>query len=158
MNENVLQYLPKKVFEYDTEAVAETKDLFKERYVGIYFTGLWCKYCEEFSDYLEEVYDDLNSNYYAFEIIHIPLEHEKEGYRFPWYFTLSESCSNTLCAKFEVNTIPTLLIFDDQGHLVDLNGVQTIRKKGSRALLEWESRTSSKICFDEECSNILNKY
>lgn len=153
---NILQILPKKIFDKNSKTSKETKILFNERYIGLLFTASWCKFCEKYTPTLIEFYELFNKKVYSFEIINICLDNNEEyEKKVPWLIFDNDKYTELLSKTYRINELPSLLIFDSNGNLVDRQGVSTILKKGELSILQWEENSTNKLCDNEKCTCIL---
>ncbi|KAL7255851.1 hypothetical protein ACSBR1_009897 [Camellia fascicularis] len=107
--------------------------------LGLYFSGSWCRPCQQFTPNLVEVYNELSS-IRDFEIILVSADIYIEAFdryfaKMPWLaipFSDSE-CLKNLQELFAVidNGIPYLVILDEKGKVLTDKGVEIILDFGA---------------------------
>ncbi|CAL5366453.1 unnamed protein product [Camellia sinensis] len=111
----------------------------KGKKLGLYFSGSWCRPCQQFTPNLVEVYNELSS-IRDFEIILVSADIYIEAFdryfaKMPWLaipFSDSE-CLKNLQELFAVidKGIPYLVILDEKGKVLTDNGVEIILDFGA---------------------------
>ncbi|MED6184436.1 hypothetical protein PIB30_047447 [Stylosanthes scabra] len=107
--------------------------------VGLYFSSSSYERCAEFTSNLVEFYEKLKADGENFEIVLIPLEEEEESFKkgfenMPW---LSLPFEDKNCGKliryFELLTVPSLVIIDENGKTLHSNVVDAVEEHGAIA-------------------------
>ena len=102
--------------------------------IGLYFSAHWCPPCRIFTPILSEFYKKVNEEKKQIEIIFISCDRDTKSFNeyydsMPWLTVPFENeMRDTSSEAFEMNGIPTLLIFDNKGNLIDTNGRNTVQK------------------------------
>ena len=102
--------------------------------IGLYFSAHWCPPCRIFTPILSEFYTKVNEEKKQIEIIFISCDRDTKSFNeyydsMPWLTVPFENeMRDTISEAFEINGIPTLLIFDNKGNLIDTNGRNTVQK------------------------------
>ncbi|PFH35273.1 nucleoredoxin family protein [Besnoitia besnoiti] len=101
--------------------------------VGIYFSAHWCPPCRQFTPMLARRYHELKSLNKAFEVVFISSDHDKGSFdeyfgSMPWLSLPFEDRARkaSLSQIYGVSGIPTLVLVDSNGTLVDRNGRQKV--------------------------------
>ncbi|XP_009626672.1 putative nucleoredoxin 1 [Nicotiana tabacum] len=111
----------------------------KGKIVGLYFSGLWCGLCRQFTPKLVEAYEDLYPKG-DFEIVFISSDKDNESFneyfgKMPWLavpFSDADARKN-LKQLFKVRAIPHFVILDGTGKVLSNEGVKFIKHFGSEA-------------------------
>ena len=113
----------------------EKSQVFEAPLIGLYFSALWCPPCVGFSPLMLDFYKKANKNGKNIEIIFCSLDEDDDDFKqylqklpFP-AIDYNDSVLDDLSSAFEVETIPVLIIFDKNGHLIELNGRAAIQGK-----------------------------
>ncbi|KAH0852219.1 hypothetical protein HID58_094153 [Brassica napus] len=114
-------------------------DSLKGKKIGLYFSAEWCGPCQRFTPQLVEIYNELSSKV-GFEVVFVSGDEDEDSFKdyfskMPWLavpFTDSET-RDRLDEVFKVRGIPNLVMIDDEGKLVNENGVGVIRSYGADA-------------------------
>ena len=102
--------------------------------IGLYFSAHWCPPCRIFTPILSEFYKKVNEEKKQIEIIFISCDRDTKSFNeyydsMPWLTVPFENeMRDTISEAFEINGIPTLLIFDNKGNLIETNGRNTVQK------------------------------
>lgn len=103
---------------------------------GLYFSAHWCPPCRGFTPILSEFYKVINSKKQQIEIIFVSSDQDKKSFE-EYYnempfaalpFELRDE-KNKLCDAFGIRGIPSLLIFNKDGKIVDNQGRVTLQMK-----------------------------
>lgn len=115
-------------------------------FIGIYFSAHWCPPCRAFTPQLASFYNAVNKTKKEIEIIFVSsdqADHEFNNYygEMPWAALPYESEDReNLNDYFNVHGIPTLIVFDNEGHLLDFNGRGTVTGSGLAAIQVWKEK------------------
>ena len=114
--------------------------------IGIYFSAHWCPPCRMFTPQLVSFYNSVNKTKKEIEIIFVSSDQAEEEFKtyygeMPWAAVPYESeAREDLSDIFQVVGIPTLLVFDNEGHLLDSNGKGAVVGSGLAALQAWQAK------------------
>jgi nucleoredoxin len=116
----------------------------KVELVGFLFGAYWCENCRTFSETLTELYNYINSEHLKFEVIYINNDqnietHDRFRQLMPWLsvkFTDQTFC-HELRQKFEITTMPQLIILKPDGDVITRNGRQDIHSDYDTAFISW---------------------
>jgi thiol-disulfide isomerase/thioredoxin len=111
-------------------------DCLKGKIVGIYFSAHWCGPCKAFTPQLALKYQELVGASKNFDIVFVSSdrsEQDMEGYfrEMPWK-ALPYSASRKkeeLSTKYDVKSLPTLVLLDERGNTITLDGRSTVTSK-----------------------------
>ena len=115
------------------------------KFIGIYFGAHWAPPCRRFTKKLTEVYNTLNSEKKAFEVIFVSsdgnLDHFKANLApMPWTAVQYEekATKDKLTQKYGVVQIPSLIILDEQGNTISTDGDKDLKKAVEELLPTWK--------------------
>ncbi|GAB4271657.1 MAG: hypothetical protein Kow0029_09600 [Candidatus Rifleibacteriota bacterium] len=161
-------------FAFATETPSIWKDLFPQglldrngkevslnslngKYVGIYFAAQWCSSCKAFSPLLVPF---RNEHQDRFEVVFVSADKNKQAQfaymnemKMDWP-TLEYRSAPALALKsrFEVSSIPTLIVLSPKGELITREGREDVQKNPADALNKWENTTPSPLPFSVDAS------
>ena len=142
---SILPTLPEEFLSKGTEKVKKA-DALNNDIIGIYFSAHWCGPCRAFTPNLGKFYENVNKEKKQVEIIYCPsdqtLQEFNEYYQtMPWLAIPFESDSKDAIADgLGISSIPTLIIFDKNGNVLDNDGRGTIEKEGVKAINTWKEK------------------
>lgn len=113
--------------------------------IGLYFSALWCGPCRVFTPELVKLRDD-NSD--EFEVIFVSNDRSEEEqktymekYEMAWpAIPYDSSRRGELGDKYGIQSIPSLVIIDDQGNLITQDGRDAMgesEEEAKQALRDW---------------------
>merc|ERR1712194_547058 len=116
----------------------------KVELVGFLFGGYWCENCRSFAETLTELYNYVNTDHLKFQVVYINNDQNLETYdRFrqlmPWVsvkFTDQTLC-HELREKYEIKSMPQLIILKPDGDIVTRTGRQDIHNDYDTAFISW---------------------
>ena len=123
--------------DYDFEKLNESN------IIGLYFYASFCPVCRNFTKLLIEFYNEINRDKHKMEIVLIPLDNEEEEFKkhinkMPWAtLPFNDSKIKEIVAKYSITSIPKLLIFNNQGKKISMEGRKEIGIKGYSAFNLW---------------------
>lgn len=141
----IFALLPQKVYTSSEVEIIETKELSKIPFFGLFFGASWCPHCHNFLGILIKEYKRINQDKKNLEIVFASLDSDLKEYtqfvkEMPWcYLPLSHHASD-LQSFLDVQSIPCLIIFDNNGFVVDYSGIASIKKWGYKALDYWKEQ------------------
>ena len=108
------------------------EEVIKPKVIGFYFSAHWCPPCRAFTPKLAEFYKKLNSNGKKMEIIFITCDHDEDSFKeyfssMPWkaiYF--EDETIEEIQSLYGISGIPTLLIMDNKGKIIDNKGKEAV--------------------------------
>ncbi len=108
----------------------------KGKVLGIYFSAHWCPPCRQFTPVLADKYRDIVKSGKQFEIVFVSSDRSQgdaDAYfkEMPWKaLRFSErGRKDALSAKFNVQGIPTLVLLDEHGAVITLDGRSAVMTK-----------------------------
>lgn len=110
-------------------------DLKGKKVIGVYFSAHWCPPCRGFTPVLAKIYQETVAKNESFEIIFVSSDRDEASFgayfkEMPWKALSFED--RTLKAKlsqtYEIQGIPSLLLFDENGDLVDEDGRSSVQR------------------------------
>jgi nucleoredoxin len=124
-------------------ALSQVKD--ESPLIALYFSAHWCPPCRMFTPKLAEFYKTVNKNKKEIEIIFVSLDQNEDQFKeyyesMPWITVPYESDNRELLSDtYGIQGIPALLVFKNNGKLIDKNGRNTIMSKQNGAIDQWKS-------------------
>jgi nucleoredoxin len=124
-------------------ALSQVKD--ESPLIALYFSAHWCPPCRMFTPKLAEFYKTVNKNKKEIEIIFVSLDQNEDQFKeyyesMPWITVPYESDNReVLSDTYGIQGIPALLVFKNNGKLIDKNGRNTIMSKQNGAIDQWKS-------------------
>lgn len=117
----------------------------KGKMVAFYFSAHWCGPCRSFTPQLVKFYKRVAKKN-KFEIVFISSDKNIKAMHdymksagMPWLaMPFKSPAANALSKELGVRGIPTLVVFDQRGRIIDTNGRSTVSKYGSRAIEIWK--------------------
>ena len=109
-------YLPVKVTT-NGDKILSSLNLENYPLLGVYFSAHWCGPCCHFTPILSKFYNEVNSSSKQIEIVFFSWDQDEEEFQkyfnlMPWKaITFGNPKIEELADKYNVNSIPTLLIF-----------------------------------------------
>ncbi len=130
---------------YDREGDSVKSRTLNADVYGIYFSAHWCPHCRAFTPTLVDFYNEVKKAEGNFEIIFVSSD-KSEGAMFeymketkmPW-LAMEYKCSeaNDLKERFEITSIPTLVVLDKDGNVITKGGRPDVTLAGVRAWSDW---------------------
>jgi len=113
--------------------------------IGIFFSAGWCPACGAFTPQLLATYHELKESKKSFEVVLVSFDDSSGGmfahmtqYAMPWLAVPHGSAKATaLVQRYDVRLIPTLVVIDQKGKTLSLNGRGDIVGKGAQAYDDW---------------------
>lgn len=106
-------------------------------YVCVYISAIWCPPCKKFTPLLSQFYKAACENKKSITIIFSSCDRNQKDFdkyfatmSFPYAFPLESKINGSLKEKFQIDGIPSLLIFDHNGTLITTKGVELFYKYG----------------------------
>jgi nucleoredoxin len=124
-------------------ALSQVKD--ESPLIALYFSAHWCPPCRMFTPKLAEFYKTVNKNKKEIEIIFVSLDQNEDQFKeyyesMPWITVPYESDNReVLSDTYGIQGIPALLVFKNNGKLIDKNARNTIMSKQNGAIDQWKS-------------------
>lgn len=124
-------------------ALSQVKD--ESPLIALYFSAHWCPPCRMFTPKLAEFYKTVNKNKKEIEIIFVSLDQNEDQFKeyygsMPWITVPYESDNRELLSDtYGIQGIPALLVFKNNGKLIDKNARNTIMSKQNGAIDQWKS-------------------
>lgn len=124
-----------------------------KKLVGLYCSAHWCPPCRAFTPVLAEQYKSWRSTPEGsdLEIVFVSSDREPDAFKKyfaeqPWtaipYANRDEK--DNISRQFQVMSIPSFIILDQAGNVVDREGRNTVMQKKSGALKYWSDLAASK--------------
>lgn len=115
----------------------------KGKTFGIYFSAHWCPPCKAFTPILVNAYNNLKEANKDFEIIFSSMDRSQSQYdeyfgSMPWLsFGFQDDRAQSLAEKYEVQGIPCLIIFDEEGNVINSEAVGAVRNDPEGKKFPW---------------------
>jgi nucleoredoxin len=113
--------------------------------IGIYFAAGWCPACAGFTPLLISAYEELEQAGKPFEVVFVSSDGSSEDMfahmtdrGMPWLALPFDGLkANALKLRYGVNAIPTLVVIDDEGSTITMDGRIDVAQKGAQAYDDW---------------------
>lgn len=112
-------------------------------FIGVYFSAHWCPPCKAFTPVLGDFYNKVNKDKKQIEIVFSSCDNDLSQFNgyfnsMPWIaFPFGDQINQDLSDKFNVQSIPTFIILNKDGKIIDSNGRETVTSKGITAIDHW---------------------
>ena len=140
---------PQKLLIKEYNAISETTflNLLKSNsLLGLFFSAQWCPSCVQFTPILLDFYNKVNKDKKQIEIIFISHDEEEKEFdeyykdmpwaAVPYDFDDREDISES----FNIIGVPTFVVVNSKGKLVDAKGKVTILNDGIKAIDKWNEK------------------
>ena len=104
-------------------------------FFGLYFSAHWCPPCRGFTPKLANFYDVVNKTQKQIEIIFVTSDKNEAEFNeyfgtMPWLsIPFKDEAIQNLKETFEIRGIPTFLVFNSDGKLIDDNARMTVENR-----------------------------
>jgi len=130
---------------YNAQDKKVSTDTLAGKTIGIYFSAHWCPPCQAFTPKLVEFHKKITANGQPFEIVFVSSDRDKrsmydymEEMEMPWLaLPFGDGHKDELSEKYGIQGIPALVIVDQTGELITLNGRDDVSSKGKDAFEDW---------------------
>jgi len=128
----VLELLPENLKGKDGQVKFSPKD---SPFFGLYFSAHWCPPCRNFTPKLKNFYEVVNKNQKQIEIIFVTSDKSEAEFNeyfgsMPWIsLPFKDESIDILKQTFEVMGIPTFLVFNSEGKLIDDKARTTVENR-----------------------------
>ena len=128
----VLELLPENLKGKDGQVKFSPKDA---PFFGLYFSAHWCPPCRNFTPKLKNFYEVVNKNQKQIEIIFVTSDKSEAEFNeyfgsMPWIsIPFSDESIDNLKQTFEIMGIPTFLVFNNVGKLIDDKARTTVENR-----------------------------
>ena len=128
----VLELLPENLKGKDGQVKFSPKDA---PFFGLYFSAHWCPPCRNFTPKLKNFYEVVNKNQKQIEIIFVTSDKSEAEFNeyfgsMPWIsLPFKDESIDILKQTFEVMGIPTFLVFNSEGKLIDDKARTTVENR-----------------------------
>lgn len=118
---------------FEETSLNSNNELYKSDVIALYFSGKYCKYCNDFSPVLKKVYnlikEDFNESEFKFDVVFISSDKSEEIFdehysTHPWYALPYQfrELKEHLVKFFGFKTIPQLILVNKHGQIIEMNG------------------------------------
>lgn len=122
-------------------------DALQGKIIGIYFSAHWCPPCRGFTPSLVKFYNELIKQGKSFEIVFVSSDRSEDDMKkymddmnMPWLaLPFGDKHKQSLSEKFEIRSIPSLILIDAAGNVITKNGRGDVSKKGTEAFDSWKN-------------------
>ena len=104
-------------------------------FFGLYFSAHWCGPCRGFTPKLVNFYETANKEKKQIEIIFVSSDKSEPDFNeyfgtMPWIsIPFGDEAIKTIKETFEIRGIPTFLVFNKEGKLIDKDGRMTVENR-----------------------------
>eukprot|EP00731_Ephydatia_muelleri_P022587 Em0015g170a len=123
----------------------------KDKVIGLYFSAHWCGPCRGFTPILVKTYNLLKSQGKNFEVIFCSSDRDLESFKeyfseMPWLaIPFGDGRKKSLSQRFEVSGIPTLIILDWNGTVINANGRNAVAADQQGLNFPWHPLPVNKL-------------
>lgn len=118
------------------------------KFLGIYFSAYWCPPCQEFTPKLVEF---RNKNVEDFEVVFVSSDYDQEEQfnyikeaKMKWLTVpIDSNVSLSLSEKFQVASIPTLVVISPEGKAISKKGRDHVLNSPANAIENWKELASA---------------
>ena len=117
--------------------------------VGIYFSAHWCPPCRFFTPKLVEFYNKTTESHDDFEVVFVSSDKDlaamtKYHHKMPWLaMPYNREEAQTVGKKYGVRGIPTFIVFDEKGEVVDATARAAVTADPDGAYDKWFGAASA---------------
>lgn len=111
------------------------------KYLGLYFTAVWCSSCVRTADSLKNTIAKINQAHPdLFKMITIRLDESNEnlGYSYWRFPQLTFHAADQLSKNLAVRYLPSIYVFNTAGYLVSANGLKEIFEHREKVISFWD--------------------
>ena len=144
---DIKKILPKFPSEFQTSSSKISKEeVFSTEIICLYFSAHWCGPCRKFTPNLSEFYKEINSEKKQIEIIFCSSDQDQNQFdeyfkTMPWIaIPFENEAKDEIAEELGVSSIPTLIVFDKDGNVLDNDGRTTVMKMGLSAIKTWKEK------------------
>ena len=112
--------------------------------VLLYFSASWCPPCRQFTPVLAQLYEQVNASGKRFEVVYVSWDQNIQQFNdyyghMPWLALPFENAAakDALYQSFGVNGVPTLVLVNKQGGIVNKEGRKDVSTMGPAAVQKW---------------------
>lgn len=113
--------------------------------IALYFSAMWCPPCRNFTPLLVDAYNELQAEGKPFEVIFVSADRSADAmqqymvdYEMPWLaIPFDADARQSLPQQHRVRGIPSLVILDSEGNVINRNAVMDVRDHGADAFDRW---------------------
>ena len=121
--------------------------------IALYFSASWCRPCQQFTPMLAKFYNEMKKKNKSFEIIWISQDRSTEEFaayyqKMPWLALPVEAIKEKLeylSSLYKVKGIPHLVILDEDGSIITIDGRTMVAKDPYGLEFPWKPRTLSTL-------------
>ena len=145
---DIKKILPKFPSEFQTSSSKISKDevFSSSDIICLYFSAHWCGPCRKFTPSLSEFYKEINSETKQIEIIFCSSDQDQNQFNeyfktMPWIaIPFDSEAKDEIAEELGVSSIPTLIVFDKDGNVLDNDGRSTVMNMGLAAIKTWKEK------------------
>ncbi|PVD31216.1 hypothetical protein C0Q70_06628 [Pomacea canaliculata] len=121
-----------KLLHGDKQEEVDAMEALKGKIIGLYFAANWCPPCKFFTPELTRTYERLKEAGRNFEIVFVTSDRSVESFQqhvgcMPWLvIPFHDPRLQQITTQFGIDGIPSLVILDEKGGLITMNGRQAI--------------------------------
>ena len=127
------------------KSTVETASLDQAPVIALYFSAHWCPPCKMFTPKLRQFYNEVNATSKKLEIVWISADEDEEEFNeyfeeMPWLSMPFEPTElrEEVSEKFDIASIPQLIILNKDGSLKSATGKTDVEQKGASAFESWQ--------------------
>ncbi|KAL8605070.1 hypothetical protein ACOMHN_018871 [Nucella lapillus] len=133
------------------QEVVEAEEVLKGNIVGLYFAANWCPPCKFFTPELIKTYERLKEAGRKFEIIFVTSDRSADSFQqhvgcMPWLtIPFDDPRLQQLTNQFGIDGIPSLVMLDEKGGLITMNGRQAIAHDSAGVDFPWHPKPLNEL-------------
>ena len=146
-NYDIKKILPKFPSEFlSSSSKIPKSEVFSTEIICLYFSAHWCGPCRKFTPVLSDFYKQINSESKQIEIIFCSSDNDQKQFNeyfgtMPWIaIPFDDDSKDQISDDLGVSSIPTLIVFDKNGNVLDNDGRSTVSKMGLAAVKTWKEK------------------
>ncbi|XP_067650259.1 paxillin-like isoform X1 [Haliotis asinina] len=111
--------------------------------VGLYFSAHWCPPCRHFTPELLRLYEKLREDGKSFEVVFVSSDRSADSFEqyystMPWLaLPFGDPRVHYLTTQFGIAGIPSLILIDEKGNVITLNGRSSLLTDKTGAEFPW---------------------
>ncbi|XP_071110864.1 nucleoredoxin-like [Haliotis cracherodii] len=125
--------------------------ILKGKVVGLYFSAHWCPPCRHFTPELLRLYEKLREDGKSFEVVFVSSDRSADSFEqyystMPWLaLPFGDPRVHYLTTQFGIAGIPSLILIDEKGNVITLNGRSSLLTDKTGAEFPWYPKALNEL-------------